>query len=146
LKRPAPLHLSALGLVNALGRGKEEVALGLFRGDTSGMVLEEGWLPRRPARVGRVRGDLPQLPRAFAADASVYRLIPRAVVFPDDLEEIRGLFRFSHASGTGFNGLGEGQGILEIWKNPNEGDRDHLTVKQLPGISRIRGIAVGGQD
>jgi len=69
----------------------------------------------------------------------------RILTLPQNSQWLLGA-RFSHASGTGFNGLGEGQGILEIWKNPNEGDRDHLTVKQLPGISRIRGIAVGGQD
>ena len=34
---------------------------------------------------------------AFAADASVYRLIPQAVVFPGSVEEVHGLFRFSHA-------------------------------------------------
>jgi len=53
-----PVYLSALGLVNALGRGKPAVARGLFRGDTGGMGLEEGWVPGRPARVGRVP-DLP---------------------------------------------------------------------------------------
>ncbi len=34
---------------------------------------------------------------AFAADAWCYRLIPQAVVFPGSVEEIRGLFRYSHA-------------------------------------------------
>ncbi len=55
----APVFLSALGLVNALGRGKPAVARGLFLGDTGGMVLEEGWIPGAPARVGRVTGVLP---------------------------------------------------------------------------------------
>jgi 3-oxoacyl-[acyl-carrier-protein] synthase-1 len=55
----APVFLSALGLVNALGRGKAAVARGLFLGDTGGLVLEEGWIPGAPARVGRVAGALP---------------------------------------------------------------------------------------
>jgi 3-oxoacyl-[acyl-carrier-protein] synthase-1 len=62
----APVFLSSLGLVNALGRGKAAVARGLFRGDTGGLVLEEGWIPGAPARVGRVAGPLPapeDLPR-----------------------------------------------------------------------------------
>jgi 3-oxoacyl-[acyl-carrier-protein] synthase-1 len=66
----APCHLSALGLVNALGRGKGEVAAGLLRGDTSGLVDEADWLPGRTARVGRVRGPLEPLPGRFARDDS----------------------------------------------------------------------------
>ncbi|WP_257307147.1 beta-ketoacyl-ACP synthase [Geothrix campi] len=66
----APCYLSALGLVNALGRGKRDVAAGLLRGDTSGMVEEAGWLPGRMARVGRVRAPLEPLPSRFAADDS----------------------------------------------------------------------------
>ncbi len=63
-------HLAALGLVCALGRGKAEVAAALFAGDTRGLVLEDGWLPAGPARVGRVPGPLAPLPAAFAADDS----------------------------------------------------------------------------
>jgi len=62
----APVFLSSLGLVNALGRGKAAVARGLFLGDTGGLVLEEGWIPGAPARVGRVPDPLPgpeDLPR-----------------------------------------------------------------------------------
>lgn len=65
-----PAFLSALGLVNALGRGKEAVAAGLFAGDTSGLVLEADWLSGKEARVGRVAGTLPALPPAFQADDS----------------------------------------------------------------------------
>ncbi len=66
----APCYLSALGIVNALGRGKREVAAGLLRGDTSGLVEETGWLPGRTARVGRVQSPLEPLPSRFAADDS----------------------------------------------------------------------------
>lgn len=62
------VYLSALGIVNALGCGIDEVTLGLFAGDTGGMVLEEGWLTANantPARVGRARGALPEVPTAF---------------------------------------------------------------------------------
>ncbi|HTL99279.1 MAG TPA: beta-ketoacyl-[acyl-carrier-protein] synthase family protein [Holophagaceae bacterium] len=80
----APAHLAALGLVCALGRGKDAVAEGLFRGDASGLVEEEGWLPGRKARVGRVRGDLAPLPPAYAKDDSRATRILLAA-----LEEIR---------------------------------------------------------
>ena len=65
-----PAHLSALGIVCALGQGKAAVAKGLFQGDTSGLVVEEGWLPNRPARVGRVRGELAEVPQSFWKDDS----------------------------------------------------------------------------
>jgi 3-oxoacyl-[acyl-carrier-protein] synthase-1 len=68
MKRPA--HLSALGVVCALGRGKATVAEALFRGDTSGLLLESGWLHGREARVGRVPGGLAALPAPFAKDVS----------------------------------------------------------------------------
>lgn len=65
-----PAHLAALGIVCALGQGKATVAQGLFAGDTSGLVVEEGWLPHRPARVGRVPGALAEVPSAFWKDDS----------------------------------------------------------------------------
>jgi D-lactate dehydrogenase len=58
---------------------------------------------------------------AFAADASFYRLIPRAVVLVRSIEEIQALFRFSHeqrlpltfrAAGTSLSGQAITDGIL----------------------------------
>jgi len=81
----APAHLAALGLVNALGRGKAQVARGLFAGDTGGMALADGWLPGQAVRVGAVRGALPAPPAALAGyDSRTVRLLLAA------LEEIRG--------------------------------------------------------
>ncbi|HET6329721.1 MAG TPA: beta-ketoacyl-[acyl-carrier-protein] synthase family protein [Holophagaceae bacterium] len=68
MRRPA--HLSALGMVCALGRSKAQVADALFRGDTSGLVVESGWLQGREARVGRVPGELAPLHPSFAKDDS----------------------------------------------------------------------------
>lgn len=65
-----PCYLSALGLVNALGHGKRQVAEGLFRGRTEGLVLEAGWLPEESARVGRAAAELEPLPARFTADDS----------------------------------------------------------------------------
>ena len=85
---PRPVFLSALGLVNALGRGKGEVARRLFLGESSNLELESGWLPSGPALVGRVPGPLPEPPAALAgADSRTSRLLLAA------LEEIRDLLR-----------------------------------------------------
>ena len=62
----ARCYINAVGIVNALGMGKQAVASALFAGDSSGMVLEEGWLPGGSARVGRVKAALPPLPVQYA--------------------------------------------------------------------------------
>ena len=54
--------ITAVGLANALGEGRDAVREGLLAGDTSGMVLEEGWAPDGPVRVGRVVAELPPMP------------------------------------------------------------------------------------
>ena len=56
------LYLPALGIINALGCGADEVAQGLFSGDTRGMLLLDGWLSAGTARIGRVRAELPEIP------------------------------------------------------------------------------------
>jgi 3-oxoacyl-[acyl-carrier-protein] synthase-1 len=59
-------YLPALGIINALGSGADEVARRLFAGDSSGMVMEDGWLLNGPARVGRARGNLPEVSAVLA--------------------------------------------------------------------------------
>lgn len=59
-------YLPALGIVNALGCGLEEVSQGLFSGDTSGLILEHDWLIEGAARVGRVKCDLPEIPAVLS--------------------------------------------------------------------------------
>ena len=58
---------------------------------------------------------------AYANDASVYRLVPRAVVQPTSVPDVQALFRFSHehripltfrAAGTSLSGQAVGEGIL----------------------------------
>ncbi|MBB1518149.1 beta-ketoacyl-[acyl-carrier-protein] synthase family protein [Aquipseudomonas guryensis] len=57
-----PSYLNALGLLCALGQGKQAVARALFAGDASGMRAEPGWVAERELTVGAVRGALPALP------------------------------------------------------------------------------------
>ncbi|WP_243301245.1 FAD-binding and (Fe-S)-binding domain-containing protein [Geothrix oryzisoli] len=64
---------------------------------------------------------------AFAADASFYRLIPKAVAFASSVEEVKSLFRLSHeaqipmtfrAAGTSLSGQSVSDGILvEVARN-----------------------------
>jgi len=113
----ARCFVQAVGLANALGRGCEPVRAGLVAGDTSGMRVEEGWLGHGPARVGRVRGELPAIPGALASfDCRTHRLILLA------LEEIRPAIaaaqrrvspgRFGVVLGTSTAGILEGEAAM----------------------------------
>ncbi len=83
---------------------------------------------------------------AYANDASVYRLVPRAVVMPDSVEEIRGLFRLSHrlripltfrAAGTSLSGQAVTDGILVVlsrhWRKVQV-EQDGRRVRVQPGV------------
>jgi D-lactate dehydrogenase len=83
---------------------------------------------------------------AFAADASVYKLVPRAVVFPKGVEEIQGLFAHSRvsgvpmtfrAAGTSLSGQAISDGILaevaRYWRKVEVLDQG-ARVRVQPGV------------
>ena len=78
---------------------------------------------------------------AFAADASFYRLIPKAVVFASSIQEVQALFRLSHdlkvpmtfrAAGSSLSGQAISDGILV------EVARNWRTIKVLEGGAKVR--------
>lgn len=69
-RSPTPGYLNALGLLCALGEGKQAVADALFAGDTAGMRAEDGWVQDRSLTVGAVHVDLPAMPAGFEASHS----------------------------------------------------------------------------
>jgi D-lactate dehydrogenase len=83
---------------------------------------------------------------AFASDASLYRLIPRAVVQPMNLEEVRKLFQFSHerkipltfrAGGTSLCGQAISDGILvDVGRHWRMGaaEENGRSVRVQPGL------------
>ncbi len=83
---------------------------------------------------------------AYANDASYFRLIPQAVVHPASIEEIRGLFQFSHqnrvpltfrAAGTSLAGQSVSNGILVVlsrhWGNV-QAEEGGALVRAQPGV------------
>lgn len=112
-----PFYLPALGIINALGCGVDQVAERLWRGDTGGLVLESGWLPSRPARVGRARGELPQFAPAWSAYASRNnRLLLAALTqirfVVDEAIERFGRSRIGIVLGTSTSGIAEGEAAI----------------------------------
>ncbi|RRV29044.1 beta-ketoacyl-[acyl-carrier-protein] synthase family protein [Pseudomonas sp. o96-267] len=69
-RAPTPGYLNALGVICALGEGKQAVADALFAGDTSGMRAEHGWVSERSLTVGAVHADLPAMPPGFESSHS----------------------------------------------------------------------------
>ena len=58
-------RLAALGVVCALGQGKQAVAEALFAGSTHGMQRQAGWIPERSVTVGAVDASLPEMPVSY---------------------------------------------------------------------------------
>jgi 3-oxoacyl-[acyl-carrier-protein] synthase-1 len=59
-------YLNALGVVCALGEGKQAVATALFAGHDLGIRPESGWVPDCAMPLGAVRTVLPSVPSALA--------------------------------------------------------------------------------
>lgn len=115
-----PCFLPALGIINALGSGAGEVAPRLFAGDTSGMVLEDGWLPGAPARVGRARSahsdgpEIPALPADYACRNN--RLLLAALAQIENAVDIaltrHGRNRIGVVLGSSTSGIAEGEAAI----------------------------------
>ena len=115
----APVFLSALGIVSALGRGQEHVSSNLFHGRTPGVVQRTDLLvSREPIHVAEVEGSLPVADDRVQAWASRNSSLVLAA-----LEQIRdqvdnalnryGPGRVAAVIGTSTSGLDEGEQALD---------------------------------
>jgi len=125
MKSMPPCYLPALGIVNALGRGKHAVSHGLMSGNTSAMRLEEGWLREGHARVGRVCAQLPDIPAQFAQwRCRNNRLLLAAVEeIADDIEGALaryGRSRVGIVLGSSTSGIAEGEQALDAYFSTGE--------------------------
>ncbi len=112
-------RLDALGVVCALGQGKQAVADALFAGDTSGMQPQGGWIPERSVTVGAVAAPLPEMPNGFeqAASRNNRLLLAAALEIHDDIQAAittYGASRIAVVLGTSTSGIAEaGEHIAE---------------------------------
>ena len=58
-------YLHELGIVCALGAGRDQVLRAMLAGDQSGMIRTDAFSPDAPCFVGRVDAPLPTLPQSF---------------------------------------------------------------------------------
>jgi 3-oxoacyl-[acyl-carrier-protein] synthase-1 len=118
-------YLSAPGIINALGSGIDEIAPRLFSGDTSGLVLEQGWLPTGFSRVGRARAIfseilpeiLPELRGEFAAYSCRNNRLLLAALAQIRGEVDRAMQRYPSERigvvlGTSTSGIAEGEAAI----------------------------------
>lgn len=115
------IYLHAVGVINALGQGAQQVCAGMLAGDTLGMVVDEGWLPAGPARVGRVREALPALAATdwrlhsrtnalvLAALEQIAQPVARAI-------ERYGAHRVGVVLGTSTSGIAEGEAAIDCMR------------------------------
>ena len=112
-----PLHLTALGIVNALGCGKSEIARHLFAGARHGLKRKGELIPGALACVGSVATMLPDVPAALRHyDCRNNRLALAALqqIAPEIAAAIGryGVGRIAVVLGTSTSGIGEGQVAL----------------------------------
>lgn len=106
--------LTALGLVNALGQGKQAVLTHLLAGTAPGMQPQSSWLLGRACPVGAVMDALPAIPSTLATFACRNnRLLLSAVTeIRDDIERAitqYGAHRIGVVIGSSTSGILEGE-------------------------------------
>jgi 3-oxoacyl-[acyl-carrier-protein] synthase-1 len=148
----ARCFISAVGIANALGSGREAVASALLAGDSSGMVLEDGWLAGGPARVGRVSAELAPLPELYAQfDCRNNRLVLLAVdqmraPLAAAIERV-GPQRFGVVLGTSTAGIAEGEaGMAALLRDGRFPRPFHYAQQELGAVAPFlaRYLAVTG--
>jgi 3-oxoacyl-[acyl-carrier-protein] synthase-1 len=146
------IYLPALGIINALGSGPEEVARGLFAGDTSGMILENGWLPAAPARVGRARGALPEIPEKLAEYACRNNQLLLAALEQIETDIDSALSRFGRGRigvvlGTSTSGIAEGEAAIATHRRTGTFPENYRYTQQeigAPAAFLARHLNLGG--
>ena len=142
MKTDRPVYLSALGILSALGRGKEQVRENLFAGRRPGVVSRSDLLvDGAPIFVGQVEGPLPRGAKELAAYAS--RNFGLTIAAADEIRaEIDdaitryGRHRIAVVMATCTSGIAEGEIALEraLADGALPGDFD-MRVQEIGGTS-----------
>ena len=119
MKNSRTVYLRSLGIVSALGCGKESVRRNLFEGARPGVVQRSDLLvDGTPVYVGEVSGDLSIIPRELQVYESrnLALTITAADEIRSDIEEAReryGPGRIGVVMGTSTSGISEGERAIE---------------------------------
>jgi 3-oxoacyl-[acyl-carrier-protein] synthase-1 len=132
------LHLTALGIVNALGQGKRAVADRLFGEPRSALAPRDDLIPGRTAWVGAVTSELPAIPVALQRyDCRNNRLALAALAeIASEIEAARsryGADRIAVILGTSTSGIAEGEAALAQRVATGAWPSDFSYSRQEPG-------------
>ncbi|UVE18274.1 beta-ketoacyl-[acyl-carrier-protein] synthase family protein [Pseudomonas sp. LS44] len=130
-----PSYLNALGILCALGNGKQAVADALLAGDTSGMQAQDGWVAGRQLIVGAVDAALPAMPAGFAAAQSRNNqlLLAAALQIEAPIREAiarYGAARIGVVLGTSTSGIHEASQSIATWQRDGQLPADYRYAQQ----------------
>ena len=137
------IYISAVGMINALGNGADEIAANLALGVAPGMRPREGWLQGTPQAVlAGVDAQLPDIPDAFRAHRSRNNqllLAALAQIQPqvDDAIARFGRDRVAVVLGTSTSGLDEGDTHVDLTLNGRESPDWRYPQQELGDPSRF---------
>lgn len=145
-----PVYLNALGLVNAMGRGREAVFANLLRGEAPGMQPQSDWIPERSVHVGTVVDELPAWPGHLAAFHSRNnRLLAAAaneIAAPLAAARDRfGADRIGVVLGSSTSGIAEGEAAVAAYARtgsvpPGFDYRQQEIASPSEGLARFLGL------
>ena len=113
------LYLNALGIINPLGAGKEDVAKNLFAGSLHGLHLSDRFISDQDIYVGEVITDLPSIDPAFSLHDSRNNRLALAALneISADIDKAiadYGRDRIAVVVGTSTSGIGDNEaGVAE---------------------------------
>lgn len=142
--------ISAVGLVNALGHGVEEVREGLFRGDQSGIRTSDAFIPGKTCYVGSCSQELPECPQGLeslwsrnaALSVAALRQIEPTV---RDAVTRYGSGRVGVVMGSSTSGIEEGENAIRARARSGSLPPDYSYARQVMGsvsdvIARLLGV------
>ena len=132
------LHLTALGIVAAIGCGKRPVADRLFAKPESGLVARDGLIPGIAAWVGAVEASLPEMPsalRRFACRNNRLAALALDEIAAEIAEARRryGPQRIAVILGTSTSGIAEGETALAARLSSGAWPPGYGYTQQEPG-------------
>lgn len=146
------IFISAVGIINALGRDNDEIAANLARGIAPGMRPREGWLQGHPQAIfAGVDGELPAIPDTFRDHRSRNNQLLLAALAQIQPQVDRAIARYGRARvavvlGTSTSGLDEGDVHVNLTLNGKASEAWRYPQQELGDPSRFlsRWLALDG--
>jgi len=137
------IYISAVGMINALGKDTTGIAASLVRGVSPGMRPRDGWLRGgiKPV-LGGVDAPLPEIPEAFAAHRSRNNQLLLAALAQIQPQVDDAIARFGHdrvavVLGTSTSGLNEGDEHVNLTLNNRPSPHWRYPQQELGDPSRF---------